>query len=56
MAKYKECMNCEDDECELFKLADSVNCEDCWKEYWNDNELGINQSFNDFIRGLKKVK
>jgi len=54
--KKKECQNCEDDTSELFELLGSVNCEGCWMEYWKDNEIGIDQSFNDFIGGLKKIK
>ena len=56
MKKYKECQNCEDDEAELYEFVGSVCCEDCWLEYFRDNELYFNQSFEDFKMGLKKYR
>ena len=47
--KVQECGNCEDDVAELYEGLDCVACYDCWMEYWRDNEIGIDTSFNDFL-------
>lgn len=50
------CENCDDDESNIFELSGSKCCEDCWLEYFRDNELYMNQSFEEFKMGLKKAK
>ncbi len=51
-------MNCGNCDCvaELYELLGSKNCEDCWKEYFLDNEIYIDTSWNDYLKyTLKKV-
>ena len=47
--KKQTCENCGNDKEELYELAESKCCEDCWLEYWKDNEIGLDTSFNDFL-------
>ena len=55
MKKQKMCENCEEQPAE-YELAGSKCCEDCWFEYWQDNEIGIHTSFEDFKQfSLKKI-
>jgi len=51
-----KCEQCKDKEAEYI-LVGSKGCEDCWFEYWQDNEIGIHESFEDFkLFTLKKIK
>ena len=43
----KICENCGNEE-ELYELVEAKCCEDCWLEYWQDNEIGLHTSFEDF--------
>lgn len=46
-----KCQNCKEDfkKEDLYKFAGTKACLDCWKEYFMDNELFIDESWNDFV-------
>jgi len=43
-----KCNNCGCKYDELFELVGSEFCENCWQEYWRDNDIGLRESFEDF--------
>jgi hypothetical protein len=52
-----ECDNCGIEDELIYKFAGTEACEDCWREYFVDNELYEDQSWNDFKNNsLKLIK
>lgn len=43
-----KCSNCGEEK-QLYGLAESKCCSDCWLEYWRDNDIGLDTSFEDFL-------
>ena len=37
---------------QLYELAESKCCSDCWEQYWRDNDLGYDTSFIDFLDAI----
>ena len=43
-----KCDNCKQEE-QLYELVGSKCCSNCWEEYWRDNDIGMDTSFEDFL-------
>jgi len=43
-----KCQQC-GGEAELYELAEFKCCEGCWKDYWRDEDIGLDTSFTDFL-------
>ena len=55
--KTTNCPECEEETKELYELVGSKACENCWREYWQENNIGEEESFTDFKNiTLTKVK
>ena len=52
---FEICVECKQEK-ELFEFAGCKACEDCWHEYWKDNNIGYSESWEDFKLNLKKLK
>jgi hypothetical protein len=53
----KKCMNCGTEDEDLYELAESINCIECWLDFWRDEDIGLEESFEDFKRyTLTKIK
>lgn len=42
------CENCKEKKA-THELAGCKSCEDCLMEYWRDNDIGLDTSFDDFL-------
>ena len=50
-----KCMSCKKESKILYQWMDYINCRNCCKDYWKDNDLGEEQSFEDFLGQMKKL-
>lgn len=48
MTRIIRCQNCKKQDT-LYELAGSKLCRSCWHQYWLDNDIGEDTSFEDFI-------
>jgi len=38
------CEHCEG-EADLYEFCETIACLDCWQEYWRDNDIGLDESW-----------
>jgi len=43
-----ECIKCKNDVEELYELVGTIACADCWHQYWLDNNIGEQESWEMF--------
>jgi len=46
----KVCKECNNHVSNLYELVGTIACRNCWHEYWQENDIGEDTSFEDFIR------
>ena len=44
-----KCGQCKMEKEELWEFCDVNGCYDCLLEYWRDEDMGMNESFEDFL-------
>ena len=50
-----KCPDCGND-IELYEWIKTTACHECWHDYWEDEKIGENESWDDFFMNLTKVE
>jgi len=50
------CGNCKEKKTKIYEMLGYKNCSKCWREYYKEEELYDDYSFDIFLNGMRLIK